>query len=444
MNLNFLRRNPTIRSMLRFVKYRVLGMKMPAAPQQAAPVPAPDPAPPVDEVAASLHWIAGFYQDNPNWLWMSRNAQLSLDAKCLPVTFSFQLRANPADFYKTFPFRLNIFAGDQRIREVIFTDSSRVQNISLNLEKSEGDVFLRFESESFFCPAERGESTDSRELAVIFNHPLFSRQVTEEMQSQARELPEIHLDKNTADFHDLAQLASEYRSALTEIKEQAAPASFWYPYNILANLTNHLDVLLKGDNRRLLGLVQGRPVADIGAADGDLSFFLEYLGVKDIDLIDHGLTNYNGLQGAEKLKQVFSSNVRIHDIDLNNFFELPRQDYGLIFFLGTLYHLENPFYTLKKLAQSTEYCLISTRVARYAMNKTINFQAAPMAYLVDTHETNNDSTNYWVFSEGGLRRILKRTGWKVLDFMTVGAVESDPANPQADERAFCLVQSNLH
>ena len=69
---------------------------------------------------------------------------------------------------------------------------------------------------------------------------------------------------------------------------------------------------------------------------------------------------------------------------------------------------------------------------------------APVAYLVDEFETNNDSTNYWIFTPAGLTRILKRAGWDILDRMSVGNTEtSDPASPAGDERTFLLVRSRL-
>ena len=78
----------------------------------------------------------------------------------------------------------------------------------------------------------------------------------------------------------------------------------------------------------------------------------------------------------------------------------------------------------------------AVRSSRFAL------EHVPVAYLLDADECNNDATNYWIFSEEGLRRILHRTGWDVLDFGTVGAVgKSDPATPKGDERAFCLVRS---
>jgi hypothetical protein len=72
----------------------------------------------------------------------------------------------------------------------------------------------------------------------------------------------------------------------------------------------------------------------------------------------------------------------------------------------------------------------------------VDLQNVPAAYLVSPDETNNDPTNYWIFTNPGLRRILDRTGWDVLDYMTVGnTLNSNPATSEGDERAFCLVRS---
>jgi hypothetical protein len=47
-----------------------------------------------------------------------------------------------------------------------------------------------------------------------------------------------------------------------------------------------------------------------------------------------------------------------------------------------------------------------------------------------------------MFTEAGLRRILDRCGWDVLDFATFGnTTDSDPASREGDERAFCFVRS---
>ena len=158
--------------------------------------------------------------------------------------------------------------------------------------------------------------------------------------------------------------------------------------------------------------------------------------------MENAATNFNGVRGAHRLKEALRSSVEIHEADLDSQFSLPRQGYGLVFFLGILYHLQNPYYALKALARATRYCLISTRIAQVTTDRGVRFADVPVAYLVAPTETNNDSTNYWIFSDAGLRRILDRTGWEIVDYMTVGAaVDSDPASSDRDERAFCLVRS---
>jgi hypothetical protein len=152
------------------------------------------------------------------------------------------------------------------------------------------------------------------------------------------------------------------------------------------------------------------------------------------------------------LKQSFNSSVEILEIDLDSQFKLPAERYELAFLLGILYHLKNPYLALESLAKQARYAFISTRVIRFNVASgaegtqfnrcRIELRDAPVAYLVDAAETNNDATNFWMFSEAGLRRILHRCGWDILDFMTVGNTQdSDPATVQGDERAFCYMRS---
>ncbi len=113
---------------------------------------------------------------------------------------------------------------------------------------------------------------------------------------------------------------------------------------------------------------------------------------------------------------------------------------------------------METLGKAARYCLISTRIAKFNVSKTkpagrfaafspdkrTNLKDLPVAYLLDEAEANNDSTNYWIFSDAGLRRLLQRTNWDICDYMTAGnTTDSDPASADGDERAFCLVKSRL-
>jgi tRNA (mo5U34)-methyltransferase len=77
-----------------------------------------------------------------------------------------------------------------------------------------------------------------------------------------------------------------------------------------------------------------KSIADIGAADGDLAFFMESLG-NQCDIYDFGPTNYNGLRGAYFLKERLKSNVGIYERDFDSQFSMTGK-YDLIFFLGIL------------------------------------------------------------------------------------------------------------
>jgi tRNA (mo5U34)-methyltransferase len=215
----------------------------------------------------------------------------------------------------------------------------------------------------------------------------------------------------------------------------------WYPYDILANLV-HIDAMLAGENRDIGSLTEGMPVADIGAADGDLAFALEDLGGWQVDILDTPATNMNGLRGAAALRDHLGSSVEIHDVDIDSQFTLPRERYGLVLLLGILYHLQNPYYALRQLATHSTHCLLSTKVARFAGPSRTPIADLPVAYLVAPYETNNDPTNYWVLSPAGLERLVERCGWTILERLNVGnRVDSDPATPENDERMFMLLRS---
>jgi len=254
------------------------------------------------------------------------------------------------------------------------------------------------------------------------------------------------------EIKSLARRAMTFKRRL-EQRKAAMPVDFpWYPWGTLDNFV-HLDHLLSGLHRDLGALIGAGTAVDIGAADGDLAFFMEEQGVP-MHVLDNPPTNYNGCRALHALRTELNSNVRILEADLDSQFALPQASYRLAFFLGILYHLKNPFFVLEALAKSASYALISTRIASHNLaaadataedgqhQQRFAMRNSPVAYLLAPDECNNDATNYWIFSETGLKRILQRSGWDVLDFITVGAVgKSDPATAAGDERAFCLVKS---
>ncbi len=243
------------------------------------------------------------------------------------------------------------------------------------------------------------------------------------------------------DISTLAKQARTFDKKLEAAKKSVAPRDFdWYPYDTFGALPV-LHSMLRDERRDLITLAGSGPVLDIGCGDGDLGFFFESLGCR-VTAIDNPQTNFNRTRGFQALKAALNSSVELQLCDLDARFDLDERTFGLAFCFGLLYHLKNPFGFLETLANHARYCLLSTRIAARTAGGTILINE-PLAYLVSPTETNGDATNFWVFSEAGLRRILERTGWEVCDYTTTGAQSgSDPAHPDRDQRAFCMLRSN--
>lgn len=249
----------------------------------------------------------------------------------------------------------------------------------------------------------------------------------------------------------LCQRALDYDFVLRTERNAIAPSTFWYPYQTMANFT-FIDQLLHGNNRQLFDMISPKRAADIGGADGDISFFLEQEGW-EMTLIDNPSTNWNGLKGARLFREKTHARVRIMEINLDEQFTVEDR-FELVFFLGLLYHLKNPFFVLEQLSRISRYALLSTRIMRWSAPEEKDgtstdpprqlLQQLPVAYLLAPDECNNDCTNYWIFSDAGLRRILARTGWDVEDYMIIGAADdADPFSLENDGRAFCLIKSRF-
>src|SRR5258706_423005 len=160
--------------------------------------------------------------------------------------------------------------------------------------------------------------------------------------------------------------AAEFGRYLDDVKARTEPPPWgWYPFKILPGFIDHFDQLLTGKHRDLLEEPTNLRVADMGAADGDLSFFLETVGF-EVDLFEGGPSwvSDKRMLPPRRLKETLGSKVALHEIDMDHDFTLPNR-YDLVFFLGTLYHLRNPLLCLESIARQAQHCILSTRVTRY-------------------------------------------------------------------------------
>jgi 2-polyprenyl-3-methyl-5-hydroxy-6-metoxy-1,4-benzoquinol methylase len=239
----------------------------------------------------------------------------------------------------------------------------------------------------------------------------------------------------------LREQANRFQEHLAAVKSQTPldPRATWYPWPSLGQI-EVLDSFLKGDRAALMDMIGHDPVLDVGCGDGDIAFFLETLGAR-VDAIDHAPTNYNALLGVHALKQKLGSSIRIHAVDLDTRPHLPSSNYGFTVMLGVLYHLKNPFLVLEALARASRYIFLSTRIASLSPDRKTNFGALPVAYLVEEDELNHDNSNFWIFSEKALQRVVRRSGWDLVHYTTVGPAASDPVTDAGDTRAFILARS---
>lgn len=240
-------------------------------------------------------------------------------------------------------------------------------------------------------------------------------------------------------FSALVRKGLRFRRRFEAAKLAVVSRDFeWYPYDSFSGLFC-LQRLLTAAGLSLDSVIESDPVLDLGAGDGALSFFVESLGYS-VHAYDNSGTNINGMKAVRSLAEVLSSHVRITDRDLDKdaTFE---ESYGLAMFLGTLYHLRNPYGVLEALSRRARFCFLSTRVARLSSDHTVRLDAIPIAWLLDAGECNSDVTNYWIFSYPGLVRLVNRTGWTICSALTTGARASDPTSVDGDERAFLFLRS---
>jgi len=238
---------------------------------------------------------------------------------------------------------------------------------------------------------------------------------------------------------DLIRLAENFRATLKAARARARGDFDWYPHDTLANVLA-IERLAGEEGPKLLELAGGKPVLDVGCADGELAFFLESLGCQ-VHAIDNPVSNYNGMLGVRALRDELQSSVEITTTDLDAQFTLPPPEYGLALALGLLYHLKNPYYLLEKLSKHASYCLVSTAITEYIPGLYENVAGVAVAFVADVYDVNRDSTNYWFLSDAGFRRLLARTNWEVCSYSLLTEEGKSGVGSIAGQRAFCLARS---
>lgn len=231
----------------------------------------------------------------------------------------------------------------------------------------------------------------------------------------------------------------EFRARIDNAKKKITNVP-WYRYDSFQTVQSWRSFTVEHD---IAALLKTNPVVDIGCGDGSLAFFLEWAFGCEVHAIDNPRTNFNGMRGIRALKEALGSKVTIIEADVDE--ALPeRGRYSLALMLGVLYHLKNPIGVMSAVARHAQHCVMSTRIAQRMPEGGMRFQDTPLVYLAEQGETNRDDTNYWFFSETALARLLRRTGWEIVDSYHSGCLAgSDPVHKDRDERMHCLLRSCL-
>ena len=232
-------------------------------------------------------------------------------------------------------------------------------------------------------------------------------------------------------------LQSDFVKFLRRAKAQSGADFEWYRYNTMSNL-GPLSSFLTPE---LETITRENGLLDLGCGDGDLSFYFESRGCA-VTAVDHPGPNHNGMRGVRLLRRVLNSKIELREADLDSHFPKFERRFGLTFLLGVLYHLKNPFYVLENIARISDYCILSTRIARIFPKIGRVPENTACAYLLDPDELNQDNSNFWIFSEAGLKRLIARSGWRLAGEFSAGdTVNSDATSLDHDERKFCLLRT---
>lgn len=195
--------------------------------------------------------------------------------------------------------------------------------------------------------------------------------------------------------------------------------------------------------------MRGKSVLDIGAWDGFYSFEAERRGAARVVALDkyvwaldwdakriyHGECKKQGVlpqpyhlvpevwrfdelpgqRGFKIAHEVLQSRVEtvvgdLMTIDLQTFGQ-----FDIVFYLGVLYHVENPLAALQRLRQVTkQVAIIETEAAHFG-----GFETTPLCEFFPTKaKLGNDPTNFWAPNAPALVSLCEAAGFRKVQLLT--------------------------
>jgi tRNA (mo5U34)-methyltransferase len=153
----------------------------------------------------------------------------------------------------------------------------------------------------------------------------------------------------------------------------------------------------------------GKTFLDVGAWDGAFSFAAERRGAKRVLATDWFIwkdMGWGSKQGFETARRALRSNVE--DLTINVYDLSPEKlgKWDVVLFAGVLYHLQNPFLALQRVASVTSELLVLETAIDY------RFCRRPAIAFYPNRELNDDPTNWCAPNLPALKAMLSSCGFK--------------------------------
>lgn len=214
---------------------------------------------------------------------------------------------------------------------------------------------------------------------------------------------------------------SPTRSA--EQTRQAVQGVDWYHSMYFGHglvSTGNRDTFAMLEILQLPASLAGKKVLDIGSADGFFSFECEARGAQRVVALDH--PDYRAHRPTiAMLRELFSSSIALVEGDIESGATLEPLRSDVVLFLGVLYHLRDPFLTLRRLREITgEVLYVETHVIGPPLPRLAAFGDAtpPIAVFYERDELARDASNWWSPNLECLTGMLRAAGFKNIEVLS--------------------------
>lgn len=216
--------------------------------------------------------------------------------------------------------------------------------------------------------------------------------------------------------------------------------------------------------------LQGKSVLDIGAWDGFFSFAAERMGAKRVLALDHYVWSFDlpeafkywadckergiipkpnlempfyrpsdllGKQGFDTASHALNSNVEAHVADFMTMDLAEIGTFDVVLYLGVLYHMENPFEALKRVAAVTkELAIVETEAVAFPV-----IEHHAVCEFFESNELQGDVSNWWAPNEKAVGGMCRAAGFRHVDTI-VGLPRTTSQTPRLGSK-LAQVKSSL-